>query len=71
LWGQARVEAWEKAKAALDDYIKSQQELIKETEKWLAIDKKDMQAAFDKAGITIAPQFDENGMITNYEAILA
>lgn len=70
LWGQARIDKWKEAQKALEDYIKAQQDLLKDTERWLKTDKKALQDALSKIDITITPQFDENGTITNYEAIL-
>jgi hypothetical protein len=36
----------------------------------LGIDRQALQDALSKIDITITPQFDENGTITNYEALI-
>lgn len=68
LAGKARIDNLKEENKLLGDNIKLQQQYIDEINNYLAQDKNDMLSKFDDFGISL--NFDENGVINNYDSIM-
>ena len=69
--GRTRIKQLERQIKLEKESLELSKQKLKEAQKYLEVDKKDLETALKKSGLKMKIEYDADGNITNYEAIMA